>query len=1014
MTPLKLTIQAFGPFSDKQVIDFKKLGQSPLFLINGPTGSGKSSILDAICFALYGETTGSERTGEQMRCDHAPAELPTEVIFEFGLGAKQYRIERSPNQMLPKKRGDGLTKKDHSAVLFSVESEDEQLLANKPMPVGKAISELIGLDVKQFRQVMVLPQGKFRELLIANSKEREQIFGQLFQTHLYVAIEKALFDKAAHIRRAKDEFDNQIKGALDVAGVASEEALREQIELVEPELVSCNDKLACARQALEDAQSQHKAAGDLQTKFLKRDQLVTQRSEHLAKQAQMDQLSAKRKRAQLADSLRLPHSQWIQSTQKQRNLQQVVANSTQQFEQISQLFTLVQAESDKASTEAQAVAGLTQQLYGLNDIAKRLLQRDQQQANLHNAQQSQQQLEQASSDAAKQQQWLEEGYKSQQQQLQLAKDSQAALPAKQAQLKQLQSQISHYQELAKTQTAAEQFRAIYNAKLAQFETAKSAYEQAKLFADQQEYYWHSSQAAQLAKTLQIGEPCPVCGSKDHPQPALFSQQEITKAQVDQARANQQHCLTVQDTANQAMQVAHTDVAKVEQAVQGWQAQLGERPEPEAVLRQQANQLEQDIAQINPNSVELYTQQLQQTEQSLQQLKQQGERLTNQLVEAKQLVAKVGGTLASLVQDLSQDEQDSVAVAELITHIEKQIKLLQQTEQQARLKLDNTHTQLVTVQTQQQENEKQLSEALTAVKSSESEWLQALKNSLFDDEQAYLAARLDSGEVESIEQQLAQYAELTSTLNGAINTLEQDLADLAMPQLDKLAEDLETVKLEHQRCLDSCSKLQSQLDNFNKVAVILAQLHQQNQALEAEYQVIGTLSDIANGRTGAKVSLHRFVLAVLLDDVLIQASQRLRLMSKGRYELRRKEERAKGHAGSGLDLMVEDSYSSKLRDVATLSGGESFMAALALALGLSDVVQSYSGGIRLDTLFIDEGFGSLDPESLDLAIHTLIDLQQGGRTIGLISHVSELKEQMPLRIDVLAERTGSQISLQGIG
>ncbi|MFD2018077.1 SbcC/MukB-like Walker B domain-containing protein [Vibrio olivae] len=175
-------------------------------------------------------------------------------------------------------------------------------------------------------------------------------------------------------------------------------------------------------------------------------------------------------------------------------------------------------------------------------------------------------------------------------------------------------------------------------------------------------------------------------------------------------------------------------------------------------------------------------------------------------------------------------------------------------------------------------------------------------------------------------------------------------------------------------------------------------------------MVGTLSDVANGRTGTKVSLHRFVLGVLLDDVLIQASTRLRLMTKGRYELRRKEDRARGNAGSGLDLMVEDGYTGKWRDVATLSGGESFMAALALALGLSDVVQSYSGGIRLDTLFIDEGFGSLDPESLDLAIQTLIDLQQGGRTIGVISHVTEMKEQMSLRVDIKSTRAGSSISL----
>lgn len=1013
MTPLKLTIQAFGPFASQQIIDFTLLGQAPLFLINGPTGSGKSSILDAVCFALYGETTGSERTGEQMRCDHAGADLPTEVIFEFSLGAKKYRVERSPNQMLPKKRGDGLTKKDHTAVLFQIEGDDEQLLANKPMPVGKAMSELIGLDVKQFRQVMVLPQGKFRELLIANSKEREQIFGQLFQTHVYVAIERALFEKAAHIRRAKDEFDNQIKGALDVAGVASEEELHSQIEQVQPELIAGNNNLGEARQVLDNAQAQHKAAGDLQSKFLKRDQLVAQRNEHLTKQAQMDELSATRKRAQLADSIRLPHNQWIQSQQKHNQLTDGASQITQQLASISARFSKAQLENDKANTEAQAAPQLTQKLYGLHEVAKRLLQRDQEQANLQRAQQSQTQLEQAQIESSKQQLLLEEGYKSQQLLLQQARDNQAALPAKQAQLKQYQSQISHYQELSKTLLAAEQFRAIYQTKLVAFEQAKSAYEQAKQFADQKEYYWHSSQAAQLAKTLQLGEPCPVCGSKEHPQPAGFSQQEITKAQVDEARVHQQRCLTAQETTNQAMQAAYTDVAKVEQAVKGWQAQLGDNSEPEHLVQSQANQLEREIAQINPNAVKQQEQQLQLTEQSLLHIKQQSDRLNSQLIEAKQLVAKVSGTLGSLLQNLSVEEQDSAHVSASIANLDRQIKQLQQAEQTAKRNLENTHTQYVTIQTQQQENDKQLKEALAALELNQNEWLQALKTSQFDDEKAYLDARIEPVKVEQIEQQLAQFSQQTSTLNGAIDTLEQDLAGLELPNLATLVERLEAAKVEHQTRLDICSKFQSQLDNLHKVAAILTQLHQQNQALEAEYQVIGTLSDIANGRTGAKVSLHRFVLGVLLDDVLIQASQRLRVMSKGRYELRRKEERAKGHAGSGLDLMVEDSYSGKLRDVATLSGGESFMAALALALGLSDVVQSYSGGIRLDTLFIDEGFGSLDPESLDLAIQTLVDLQQGGRTIGLISHVSELKEQMPLRIDVQADRSGSQICLQGL-
>ena len=189
---------------------------------------------------------------------------------------------------------------------------------------------------------------------------------------------------------------------------------------------------------------------------------------------------------------------------------------------------------------------------------------------------------------------------------------------------------------------------------------------------------------------------------------------------------------------------------------------------------------------------------------------------------------------------------------------------------------------------------------------------------------------------------------------------------------------------------------------------LGYMEQLKLTLEAEYGVYGTLSDVANGQTGNKISLQRFVLSVLLDDVLIEASQRLHIMSKGRYLLVRKEERAKYNRASGLELEVEDSYTGKTRSVATLSGGESFMAALSLALGLSDVVQAYAGGIRLDTLFIDEGFGSLDQESLDLALKTLIDLQSSGRMIGIISHVSELREQMGLRIDVQTSLVGSRI------
>jgi len=205
-------------------------------------------------------------------------------------------------------------------------------------------------------------------------------------------------------------------------------------------------------------------------------------------------------------------------------------------------------------------------------------------------------------------------------------------------------------------------------------------------------------------------------------------------------------------------------------------------------------------------------------------------------------------------------------------------------------------------------------------------------------------------------------------------------------------------------------LDKQLATLSSSADQIAQAASKSAALEAKYKVVGTLSDVANGATGDKLSLQRFVLSALLDDVLVEASARLQVMSKGRYQLLRKEQRAKGNKASGLELEVDDAYTGKVRSVATLSGGESFMAALSLALGLSGVVQAYAGGIVLDTLFIDEGFGSLDAEALELAIRTLVDLQRTGRMIGVISHVAELKEQMPIRIDITCDQSGSHLQI----
>jgi exonuclease SbcC len=286
-----------------------------------------------------------------------------------------------------------------------------------------------------------------------------------------------------------------------------------------------------------------------------------------------------------------------------------------------------------------------------------------------------------------------------------------------------------------------------------------------------------------------------------------------------------------------------------------------------------------------------------------------------------------------------------------------------------------------------------------------------EQSVFEDLNSFVLALTNIPAIAALDATVTAHRQSLTAIKAQIELLETELKEKTQPEMAVIEEEVKIAKAE----LDAKTTILNDLKNRSEVLVnLLNNLEQQrieNATLDAEYAIYGTLSDVASGRTGGRVNLQRFVLSVLLDDVLIQASQRLSIMSRGRYQLYR----SNGVAGSkklaGLELEVEDSFTGKNRPVATLSGGESFMAALALALGLSDIVQSYAGGIRLETLFIDEGFGSLDPESLELAIRTLIDLQSTGRTIGIISHVNELKDQMALRIDVNVSKRGSSIQVK---
>ncbi|MCY9878739.1 SMC family ATPase [Vibrio natriegens] len=1011
MKPIKLTMQAFGPFAKTETIDFEKLGNNPLFLINGPTGSGKTSILDAICFALYGETTGNERQGIQMRCDLATADLPTEVTLDFSLHGKVYRVTRAPEQEAPKARGDGMTVKKHTASLYEL-GDSEKLITSKTTQVKTEITNIIGLTETQFRQVMVLPQGKFRELLLASSKEREEIFGQLFQTDIYKKIEYALKDKASAISKAKNEFDNQIRGALQVAGVSSEEELIQQKESVSEQLEQekkseqvCLEKLNTIKSELQKAQA-------LSAEFTRREQAEASLKLHLENAEAIDARQQRLEKAKSASKIELQHVALQNAKTQSQELAQKISSLSHNLTEATNVAEGKEAELKTAKQNAEQVPQLTQLQFNLEGMKEKLIEKVDLEAKIANGLQEKQQFETKLQQYIALKEKLTQEAQQGQKTLDQARVDVALVASVDAEIKQKQRLLQDVQKLSGLKQELAKHDALTSSKQQNLEQAKQAYVSAQQSADRLELKWHNAQAAVLAQRLQTGEACPVCGSCEHPHPAQFSEEEVTKEQVQTARAQERAAQTSYNQLSNQLEQHYVVARQYQKQLDDLSEELGEHATTEAV------QIQAELQSAHEKLQRLTAIDIAQLEKNVEQLNQRcvvGEtkinELQNQMAANESTIKANQDQLSKLLANIDPKygsvevlEQEITQTKEQIQGLNNNLESAQSQLQQAMLAKSNIESQLTT-------NKQWLAESELKLNEAKSNWQKALGESRFKDEETYLQSKATEQELQSWQQEIDQFKQTQIKLEQTLSDLKLTLQDIEKPDIEAINANL---NIQQQHYVESRNKLDSVRsisERLEKVRSDIASLHDKNSKLEDEYKVFGTLYDVASGKTGSRISLHRFVLGVLLDDVLIQSSQRLSLMSKGRYILARKTEGFKGAAGRGLDLVVEDGYTGKMRDVATLSGGESFMAALALALGLSDVVQSYSGGIRLDTLFIDEGFGSLDPESLDLAIQTLVDLQQTGRMIGVISHVSELKEQMAQRIDVEPSRIGSTVSVK---
>ncbi|MBO2561514.1 SMC family ATPase [Shewanella algae] len=1049
MRPLILEMRAFGPFADCQRIDFTELGDKPLFLINGPTGAGKTTILDAICFALYGKTTGNEREGSQMRCDNADDGLLTEVYFSFELGQKRYSIRRCPEQQRAKSRGDGFTLQKSEAELKRLlpDGTEELLVASKVTDANACIEELTGLDVDQFRQVMVLPQGKFRELLLADSKEREKIFSQLFQTHIYRRIEERLKQQALEIKAKARDLQSRRAGILETAGVESLEQLTAEIAALTPSLTEATSNKQKASDALAQSAKTLDNAKALTAEFERRKLLQTQLDALEQRRAEIELHQQTLEKARKAEKL-LPSLKELQF--RQQEWQQAKAKEADYARQLqSAEQRLKQATDDKATLAELDEHG--------NRLRRELEQLDKLQPAINELKQLTEEhelglvefgrLERAEQQSRTElEQWQQQQQKLKSEANELFSSAERQGPLHQA-LAALNTRLEKTEQLGHIKQKWQQAQAGLQQAEAHGHQCKAERQSAETEHQRLQLAWHTGQAAILAAKLQPGQPCPVCGGLEHPAPAEMAQDIPGETELNRARDAEQQATARHEAARSDYRNIKRQTEELQLELQRLSAELQACAAADVMAdvktdatidaamdadsyakadltmeidrlvsrrRQLLNELQQaEAAQTRLNNCR---QQLQQAEQQVEQRLKHRETQLQQLQQLREQLSLAGARKDAALAALP-NEYHALAAEAALELIARQLEQKQSEWQQLKQQQQDINQQYTEAVSQH----KALMQALASSREDNARAEQfaikaqqtlddALKQSGFAGRQALEQAQLDEAQMQALAEKIEAWRTQRSEQQALLKAMDERLAGQSLPELGQLESLWQQQQQQLAEAEDAWQTLNNRMQSLKGTEAQLNKEALAAQALEQEYALIGTLSDVANGNSHSKVSLQRFVLSVLLDDVLLEASRRLALMSKGRYRLLRKEDRAKGNKASGLELEVEDAYSSKVRPVATLSGGESFMAALSLALGLSDVVQAYAGGIKLDTLFIDEGFGSLDQDSLELAVRTLMDLQSSGRMIGVISHVSEMKEQISCRIDINKHALGSSIRL----
>ena len=1115
MKPLKLTLSAFGPYAGETVIDFTQLGGQGLFLVTGDTGAGKTTIFDGITFALYGETSGGVREASMLRSKYAEPETPTYAEYIFEYKGAVYTVKRSPDYERPKTRGKGMTMQKGEALLtFS----DGRAPVTKLKEVNQAVTDLIGLDMKQFTQIAMIAQGDFRKLLLADTEERSNIFRKLFHTDIYKVIQEKLKFEAGGLDKAYKELLRSIRQYTEQVRYSVEDPLGQQwalmekngfegnleegLEVLEQFLKADKDTLKALNKRIKENDAKLENMNQLFGKVHKEADAKA-RKEKLLEEREIlfPQLEQAQKDAENAAKEPEEIQQLIFSIQKEKekldrytNLEKLISeieDASVLIEKLKTDSTALQnrqketkavleekqkeyqatdrTEKEKAETDFQKekidslYAGVYKNCGNLEFLLTKIMNLETQ------AKEMKTQSEQMKKELADLEEQIVSGGN-----LEARENS---LIMRLQQIQKMKDQQKRCQILEKEAESKKKAYLIASQKRTEI----------KEFLNRMEQAYLDAQAGVLAAGLQEGMPCPVCGSVHHPKltqmPEKVPTEEQLKKQKIVAETAEQAASDSSVQAGEAAGLVQRSKEELTEGIKSYVAQFLPEEKTEEILRNEITDSElrsfvkdqeshaqteleeiqkQKKAQLDlqkkkeefSRQLEQHAKEFQKLQISIEKRKSQQESIQEQL--QNQLDEPIFSwlredTQQKMISDsgLQQDQnskavyqQGSQEVSLLLQQgrtaaewLKQQQDILDQKrkdqtallEQRKLLEtqISKVQTEITTLTDRINQNQQQ-----TAAEKSRSEQMQKQRENMEKElgertkEEILSQIQLQTRERKKLETHYKTVTEVKEALEKRMTELNSVITSLTEQLKESANISIEELNVQKENFTQQKKSLSADRDEIHARLEINGDMYekirrQQTELLKTEtrWKWMKSLSDTANGTiTGkARIMLETYIQMQYFDRILARANIRLMTMSSGQYELVRRKENKSRVGKTGLELDVVDHYNGTVRSVKTLSGGETFQASLSLALGLSDEIQSSSGGIQLDTMFVDEGFGSLDEDALDQAIRALKDLSQGSRLVGIVSHVTELKERIDKKIIVTKKRTedgvGSTIRIE---